>query len=67
MTIYKLVYEVDEDIYFLQEHLLFLNHYPIENMYKLTPYHYLLQSKLNFAVVALPLISSLVDPDLALS
>jgi hypothetical protein len=68
MTIYKLVHEEDEDIYYLEEHLLFLNHYPIENLYRLTPYHYLLQSELNFAVVALPLIPSVVDdPDLALS
>jgi len=68
MTIYKVIHDTEEDLYFLEEYLMFLNHYPIENMYKLTPYHYLLQSEENFAVVALPLIPSIVDdPDLALS
>lgn len=68
MTIYKLIYDSDDDIYYLEEYLMFLNHYPIENMFKLTQYHYLLQSESNFAVVALPLIPSVVDdPDLALS
>ena len=68
MIIYKLVYQPEEDIYCVEEHLLFLNHYSISMMSKLSQYHYLLQSETNFVIVALPLIPSHVDhPDLSLS
>lgn len=50
----------------VEEHLVFVNHYCIEEVFLLSPYHLLLQSTHNFAVVGLPLIPSALDtPDLA--
>lgn len=44
LRIYRLVFFPSENVYSLDEHLLFVNHYPIDTMVRLSPYHYLLQS-----------------------
>jgi hypothetical protein len=52
----------------LEEHLLYLNHYPIEQIFLISQFHVLVQSANSYVVVGLPLIPSVMEePELAQS